>query len=338
MKGRGDFRYSYHSVALISSVALTVLAFYAFTHFKRGVLGEYLPAFAIAFTGLVASVIFFLRTKDFYRFLSILVLSSGAPIYFVLIKGGVNPFDYAWVVVFFSVCYMILPLKRANLVASFYFALVTLTLVLGELKVINIPSSLSEVYPILLASLIVILIANSAMREFHEWVNKQVDFALHDSLTGLYNRGVIAEILSKETEAFKRSGVPMCILLVDVDHFKSINDTYGHSTGDMVLRTIARILSRNLRSGDSAGRWGGEEFLVILPGTTLDGGLNVAKRLLSEIRRETETSIGITVTVSIGVACLEGGDDPEGLVDKADKALYEAKRRGRNRVVCFESL
>ena len=318
-------------------MSFTILVFYALLHIKRGVFDEYLPAFAIAFAGLLIAVGTFIKTKNIQRFLTILVFSAGAPIYYVLLKGGVNTFDYAWIVAFFSACYMILPLKRANLVASFYFSLVLLTLLLGEMKIINIPYPLSQAYPILLASLVLALIANSVMREFQEWVSEQVDLAVHDGLTGLYNRRVIEEILKRETEIFKRTGVPMCILLIDIDHFKKINDTYGHSVGDKVLKAVSQVLAKDLRVSDAVGRWGGEEFLVILPGTNIKDGLTVAQRLRSNVEKEVKKITGFPVTVSIGVACLEEGDDPKGLLDKADKALYLAKSKGRNRVEVFKS-
>ena len=155
-----------------------------------------------------------------------------------------------------------------------------------------------------------------------------------DTLTGLPNRREMQERLLAAASAGRRHGQPSGVLMVDVDHFKAVNDTYGHDGGDLVLRAVAQRLDEARRAEDSAGRWGGEEFLVVAPLTDLIGAAQLGERIRNGIC-ESPVRVGegpeVQVTVSVGVA--SGHDDVEVLLAGADAALYTAKRSGRNRVV-----
>jgi diguanylate cyclase (GGDEF)-like protein len=160
--------------------------------------------------------------------------------------------------------------------------------------------------------------------------------AITDDLTGLYTRKFIDERLEQELERAKRYQRPFSVLILDLDHFKQINDTYGHITGDLVLKSTSKTLRLQLREADIAGRLGGEEFIVILGETSLKGAINFAERL----REEIEQSIirtddqNIRVTASIGVAGYSPKyeDKLHQMLSDADQALYQAKKKGRNRV------
>ena len=155
-----------------------------------------------------------------------------------------------------------------------------------------------------------------------------------DALTGLPNRRHLQEQLIAAASAARRHGHPVAALMVDVDHFKSVNDRLGHAGGDHVLRRIALCLATACRAEDVAGRWGGEEFLVVAPATDADGAAVLAERIRARAAAEAITVDGgerISVTVSIGVA--SGIGDMDAMVREADGALYEAKANGRNRVV-----
>ncbi len=163
------------------------------------------------------------------------------------------------------------------------------------------------------------------------------DMATRDVLTGLFNRRAVMESLSHHIDLARRNGLPMCLLMLDVDHFKNVNDTYGHLSGDRVLRQIAKTLIERTRAQDQVGRFGGEEFLVIVPDTDVDGALTLAETLRTSIENVafvTEEGKAINVTVSIGVSQLRasGSQQPEKLIALADQALYRAKLGGRNRV------
>ena len=153
-------------------------------------------------------------------------------------------------------------------------------------------------------------------------------------LTGLANRRFITERLEHEIKRAQRYGTPVSIALCDADHFKQVNDVYGHNTGDEVLRLIAKTIQKTIRTVDYAGRWGGEEFLVILPETASAGARVVGERLRAsvELGCANVPSGPEKTTVSIGISSWSRGDDLEALVGRADECLYRAKGRGRNRV------
>jgi diguanylate cyclase (GGDEF)-like protein len=155
-----------------------------------------------------------------------------------------------------------------------------------------------------------------------------------DDLTLLYNRRYLDDVLPREIDRARRYGHPLSILLMDLDHFKKVNDAHGHSVGDEVLRALGDRLRAFSRLADVALRWGGEEFLVAMPETDGSRAREVAERLRKGIGEQPYmTSAGeLVVTLSIGVASLNPGDDATSLLRRADDALYRAKRGGRNRV------
>lgn len=158
--------------------------------------------------------------------------------------------------------------------------------------------------------------------------------SLLDPLTGLYNRRAMDQRLGELWAEPDDS--PLAILVLDIDFFKRINDTFGHADGDCVIRWVATTLCRCIRAGDSAYRYGGEEFLVLLPNTTLEGAISVAESIRGRIEAHQQgfpRAWQVPLTVSLGVATRADSDDPISLFERADRALYQAKRRGRNQVV-----
>ncbi len=159
--------------------------------------------------------------------------------------------------------------------------------------------------------------------------------ATHDSLTGLLNRKTILDILTKELSRSVRDGKPLGIIIVDLDHFKDINDTYGHIAGDAVLREAAQRMISSVRNYDYVGRYGGEEFLIVSPGCDISNIFNVAERIRHSFEEKAVyiPEGVINVTCSEGVTINENIDADENiLIKKADEALYRAKNGGRNRV------
>ena len=155
-----------------------------------------------------------------------------------------------------------------------------------------------------------------------------------DVLTQLNNRLSTNERLRQEFLRMKRHGQPYAVLFIDIDRFKRINDTYGHETGDEVLRQLARVLQGAARVTDFVARYGGEEFLVLLPDTTQAGALTLGEKIRQAVATQTFPVVG-EVTVSVGVSEARGADkNEEEAVHRADKALYRAKSEGRNRVCC----
>jgi diguanylate cyclase (GGDEF)-like protein len=159
--------------------------------------------------------------------------------------------------------------------------------------------------------------------------------ALTDELTGLNNRRQVLARLDEEFQRAVRRGESICLISLDIDHFKKINDTYGHPFGDLVLKRVAELMLSSVRPYDIVGRIGGEEFLIVAPASTASEALSLAQRIISTIRREPvgEGSARVTVTASAGVA-VKTAEDTEisDLLRKSDRALYQAKSEGRNRV------
>jgi diguanylate cyclase (GGDEF)-like protein len=153
-----------------------------------------------------------------------------------------------------------------------------------------------------------------------------------DALTGLANRRGGEEAMRRELARARRSGAMLSLVLFDVDHFKRVNDTYGHATGDLVLQQVASILTASVRLTDVVSRWGGEEFLLLLSGTSLEGARTLGERIRKRIEDARSASLP-SVTVSAGVAQLLPADvTGADVLGRADEQLYEAKRSGRNRV------
>lgn len=166
----------------------------------------------------------------------------------------------------------------------------------------------------------------------HRAVQRQ---ALVDGLTGLANRRLCEAALEKEISRARRFEEPLAVVVADLDDFKAVNDRHGHQTGDKVLREVALALKETLRDIDLAARWGGEEFVVVLPGTDLDGGANVAERVRRALRNHAfQVSSGelVSFTASFGVASTTGQESAAQLLAAADTALYRAKRTGKDRV------
>jgi diguanylate cyclase (GGDEF)-like protein len=157
----------------------------------------------------------------------------------------------------------------------------------------------------------------------------------HDGLTGLLNRRATEETLLAQVQRSRRTGEPFAVLMLDLDHFKSINDRHGHAAGDRALKHTAAVLKAELREVDAVGRFGGEEFLVLMPGATVETALPVAERLRIALVTDGPRIEGamLLLSTSIGIAQWRGSEEPSHILMRADAALYQAKLRGRDCVV-----
>lgn len=174
-------------------------------------------------------------------------------------------------------------------------------------------------------------------RELKNKLRFALEYSASDALTGLYNRRYFERRLREESAHAKRHKRPFAIVLVDIDHFKLVNDTYGHEDGDRVLCHVAELLGASLREDDIACRFGGEEFVVLMPDTDFRQAQSVAERVRQAVAErpfEAGAQRPLNITVSVGVALNDAeGDTPELVLKRADIALYRAKREGRNRVI-----
>jgi diguanylate cyclase (GGDEF)-like protein/PAS domain S-box-containing protein len=180
---------------------------------------------------------------------------------------------------------------------------------------------------------------HSQIDEIRLLQTKLAEQAVRDSLTGLYNRRYLDETLDREVARARREGHPLSVVMIDVDHFKNLNDSYGHQAGDEVLKALGELLRQNSRAEDVACRYGGEEFLVLLPSMPLDSARERAEHWRKEFEESTFVfgNFQLTATASFGVSSYpQHGKTPDQLTHGADTALYRAKRNGRNRVELHE--
>ena len=171
--------------------------------------------------------------------------------------------------------------------------------------------------------------------QYHETI---FNMTITDGLTDVSNKKQLDNVLTKEIPRALRHGRQLSVMMIDIDHFKDVNDTYGHLAGDSVLRDLASILQKRLRPDDELGRYGGEEFCAILPETSVEGATKIADELRKRVEEHSFLVEGeqIKVTISIGITELKKGMDLKAFYKAADEMLYQAKRGGRNRV-CSES-
>jgi diguanylate cyclase (GGDEF)-like protein len=160
------------------------------------------------------------------------------------------------------------------------------------------------------------------------------EMAIKDALTGLYNRRHVMDLLNHEKNRSSRGGGIFCLAILDIDHFKNVNDTYGHQTGDEVLKAVATMIKTTMRNTGYCARYGGEEFLIVLTQTGIDGAITGAERVRTQIEKIIFPNIGsdFKVTVSLGLSEYKMREEVDNVIARADEALYRAKNGGRNRV------
>jgi diguanylate cyclase (GGDEF)-like protein len=226
------------------------------------------------------------------------------------------------------------------LVLGYYAALLAPAVLFGIVRgPAALLGTLGVMGPLLLASVAatVLLVEMSRLREQYaasRTAQHGMELMAHtDPLTELRNRRSLMLELTREMAVAARFALPLAVIEFDLDHFKEINDVYGHQTGDRVLVAVARYTERRLRATDIVGRLGGEEFLILAPGTAMPDATRVAEELRSSLTERPMANDRAWVTASFGVTVYEPGDTPEAMLARADKALYAAKREGRNRVV-----
>ena len=225
----------------------------------------------------------------------------------------------------------IMPFKTDNIGSVFVLPMLYEKDLLGMLTFISEKTDALNPYQIEIIEVLGNQASTSiANARFHAEIER---LAITDGLTGIFNHRHLQERLSQEFSRLERFTEPLSILILDIDHFKEINDTYGHPVGDSVLKGVVDVIKKTIRNIDIPARYGGEEFAVILLGTGAHGALNIAERLRKAVMNRTFSAVNQTfkVTVSIGIStCPNDGKRKEEIIEKADKALYHAKNSGRN--------
>jgi len=161
--------------------------------------------------------------------------------------------------------------------------------------------------------------------------NEYKEKAYTDELTAIYNRTYFNKELKKEISRYKRDNIPFCFIIIDIDSFKKVNDTFGHQVGDEILKDMTSIIRKRIRITDTFARWGGEEYVELLPNTTFENARLIAENIRTMIEDYTFSN-SLKVTCSFGISQIREDDLEESLIKRADEALYRAKAKGKNRV------
>ena len=279
-----------------------------------------------------ASLIVLVYAYFLARLSLLLLLDNGA----ADIARELGEFGY-WFPILYGLAFFMFGARRGKGVSLVFFGA---TLAVGLIHGANrfaLGGSLSELRPlgqVYFSSGLLILIfhAFAKLTELHTGLASTMSYLANtDGLTRVSNRRHLEMILKEEEERAARYGNPFCVLLLDIDHFKGVNDAFGHDVGDKVLREMADLLFKSVRSVDHVGRWGGEEFLIVLPEVGLEEARLSAVRLKGLIEAHPFEPAG-TITASFGVAEFSRGEGLGALVKRADAALYGAKEEGRNSV------
>jgi len=247
----------------------------------------------------------------------------GATIAVIITTEG-DAYGYAFTVVFGITVFTLL--KKIHAIIFYSVCLIT-TVALSLFIFETDTEGLFNLYIILIMSGGILYAFNFSQQDL---INKLATASRIDSLTGLWNRKMYYELLQKEIDASLRNKSPLTIMIADIDHFKNVNDTYGHHTGDEYLKYISEFFLNQKRKSDTVARWGGEEFSIILPNTTIENASIIAENIVNQLQKTTHSKVG-KVTVSIGITSYIPGEDYNDLFKRADKALYLSKENGRNR-------
>ncbi len=289
-------------------------------------LGKIVVAGVVSELLMFVAFLFFVREKyEYARFFAVIAIAA---ILVGLLFQGVH-YNYIWFAVFPVVSFLIYSYSNALLFSLvFLFFIIVLEF---EFHSDSFWVKFFYIQEFFLFYLFMVLGGYFYSRILKEHEDVMQHLATKDMLTGAFNRWKFLEDFSYEFDRAKRFGLPLSLIMFDIDFFKKVNDTYGHDAGDMVLRKIANIMKENIRRIDKLVRWGGEEFIIFAPNTDLEGSVYLAEKLRLKIEAADFGKVG-SVTVSFGVVKMKTSDTIDGLLKRVDEALYKAKEKGRNRV------
>ncbi|MFP4363647.1 MAG: GGDEF domain-containing protein [Spirochaetia bacterium] len=333
-------------INLFSSIGIFFMTLFGVTALYQGNYGHSL--FLLIIPGIQIFNFIYFKLSGKHQIPAIItIVLMGCLEVFLLVTGGINNTGPLWFYVFPLLVFFVAGLKTGIILTGMLFVIT-----LCVFYIPNLPFVFTVYTTAFQGRLLASFVAVSIMSGVYEFSRFRVythlldlSFKLDkaartDHLTGLSNRRDIQEHIQYEITRFKRSGTPFCILISDIDHFKKINDSYGHSCGDVILQNIAELMSGSLRKQDLIARWGGEEFLFFLPDTGLDGGVIAAEKLRQKIRDHVffYQDQEIRLTMSFGVHVSNTHGSIREVIMIADRCLYTAKETGRNKVVSSKDL
>lgn len=326
--------------SLFSLVSIILLSFFGLDALRNG--KGLLATIVLSFAAINAANYFFLYKTGNYRRSSLVILVLMMFLcFYLLCTGGANNTGPLWFFVLPTLIFYILGLRWGMITLSTVLTLVVCILYIPDNPLLQTTYLSAFMYRFSGALFSVSVIAfayeytrEDGRRELLNLSHKLDLLSRKDELTGLSNRRDIVEKLRNEVNRFERSGHSFSVLVADIDHFKMVNDTHGHDCGDYVLQQVALTLSKNTQKRDTVARWGGEEFLVFLPETSVHQAEKTAKRLQQAIQDMSVpyNNRSVAITISIGIAEYQPGETLNELIKVADSLLYQAKHEGRNRV------
>jgi diguanylate cyclase (GGDEF)-like protein len=243
----------------------------------------------------------------------------------VIITTQGESYGYAFTLVFGITVFTLLKKSHALI---FYLICSLVTIYLSIFVFNSDVESLFNLFIIIILSVVILFTFNYSQESL---IMKLTLMSRKDVLTGLWNRNMYYKVLRKEIKSAMNNQEPLSIMMVDIDFFKDVNDTYGHYTGDEYLKFISNFFLNNIRQIDTVARWGGEEFSFIFPKTPKEDALKIARRILKQLRNTNHEKVG-KVTISMGLTTFIKGEDYNDLFKRADQALYLSKDNGRDRV------
>lgn len=333
-----DFKFNIEknikSFLLISTIVILI---YTLLHYIYEDLNFYIPIFILSLIGIIGGYIYYKNTKNYIKTMIIFFISISVLTYLVFLIGGLGNLGFIWSIFLIEIAYFLLPIKYANRFVFFYTTLIVFSILLYLKGIINLPYEKSSLFTIVISIMITAYVANTIIKEILENLQNLAKLANFDTLTSVYNRRKIFQTLNDELYRAKRYKRPLSILMIDIDNFKKLNDNLGHQFGDKVLQDFAILLKNIVRKTDVIGRIGGEEFLVILPETTLEGAKNVAEKIRKSVEDYFKGYCTINITVSIGIAQVrEPIYSIDSILYEADVAMYKAKNAGKNKVEIYK--
>lgn len=327
-----------HQVSLIKSILLVVIGFSLFAGLTNF---AFFDSYLLGSLNVVSVILSLLVAFYYHRSANVKVTSwllCGIVVFNMLSLIGItkgSSYTLIWMTILPPICFFLLGRKGGSWAVGLSFGIVAGYVF--YMRTEKITSSFTNgAFLNIFCAFVVLWLLFRHYEESRENAYSALErLSITDKLTGLNNRSRLDEILTEQLGIANRMKQPMIVVLADCDHFKVVNDKYGHLYGDYVLKTLAEILVSHVREGDFVGRWGGEEFLIVCPDTTIKEAEILIERLREKIA-SFPLRLKRNVTMTFGIAGKKENDDMTNIVNRADKALYQGKKAGRNTVKVYE--
>ena len=338
---------AYIFVRNLSTLGIVSITFFAFfnlfyVHNIPVAIAEFITAIGFTFINidLIKNVNVKRSSYLFVIFLTLLLL-------FYALFADKSEYALVWNILPVITMLYLFGAKRGAIFSAIYFSILITYLLSITPEILSIRSSINLLLNFIVVSLGILFYENSRQKMLQN-VNSLVEIkerqknellvlSQTDTLTKVANRLKLDQVLEHEFQRAKRYNTPLTLVFIDIDYFKNVNDNYGHQAGDTVLQEFSQLIENSIRVTDTFGRWGGEEFLLILPETSSAQGVNLANQLCESVAQH-EFSYNFSNTASFGVSSFQQGIALQTLIKRADKALYQAKEQGRNRVVYLQNI